>query len=117
MLIEKPLQLKETERWRMVQTSDEDATHFIELCECEAGHETANEAFECYQTSLKVEKGLKKLKETFGIDESMVINLMFEMECQHNGIKPKDMLLILKQSYIETSLERRGVIKRSGALE
>lgn len=47
MIIQQPRQLKETGRWRMVETSDEDSTIFNELCDCTLGHSTAFEAGIC----------------------------------------------------------------------
>jgi hypothetical protein len=46
---QKPLQLKENLRWRMVETSDEDSTVFNELCPCTLGHSYEFEAKLCAQ--------------------------------------------------------------------
>jgi len=47
MIIQQPKQLKDSLRWRMVETSDEDESHFIELCPCTLGHSYEYQAVQC----------------------------------------------------------------------
>lgn len=44
---QKPMQLKDSLRWRYVETSDEDSTIFRELCDCSLGHSSEFEAKHC----------------------------------------------------------------------
>ncbi len=47
MIIQQPLQHKETGRWQMVERSDEDKSVFRELCPCTLGHSHESEAKIC----------------------------------------------------------------------
>lgn len=44
---QKPMQEKESLKWRMIETSDEDENLFKELCDCEPAHDSPEEAVNC----------------------------------------------------------------------
>lgn len=47
---QKPMQLKETGYWKIVEYSDESETSFRELCDCTLGHSHESEAKRCAET-------------------------------------------------------------------
>ena len=64
MIIQQPRQLKENLQWKMVETSDEDSSHFIELCDCTIGHNSEFEAKLCAKQT-EILKNPVKLEEAF----------------------------------------------------
>lgn len=64
MIIQQPKQIKENLQWKMVETSDEDSSHFIELCECTLGHNSPLEAKLCAQQTEKLRNPFQSFKES-----------------------------------------------------
>jgi hypothetical protein len=62
MIIQQPKQLKDTKRWRMVETSDEDSAIFNELCDCTLGHSTECEAKICADKTQLYKNPVKRAK-------------------------------------------------------
>jgi hypothetical protein len=92
-----PMQMK-TGNWRMVETSDENANHFFELCDHEEGHPTAEEAKACAAAVTFV-------LDNFDKDE--VIRGLFEIECEKLGMNPEGALLMMQLEFVKTARENR----------
>jgi hypothetical protein len=62
MIIQQPQQLKDSLRWRMVETSDEDSTIFNELCPCTLGHSHEFEAVRCAKLQERINNPVERAK-------------------------------------------------------
>lgn len=105
MIVTEPLQLKNevdgtpSGRYRMCEYSDEDENVFSELCDCENGHATPEEAKACYKESVaeeEADQSLTELMNKLGFTPDQFIHAMLDIECEKHGLDPDGFVLCLK---------------------
>ncbi len=83
MLISQPLQISDTGKWRVVETSDENPNYQVKQCPCADGHESADEAMKCFRMrqipmisdEQRAKRYRRKLEDLLQATSNLLLNL------------------------------------------